>query len=222
MGLAAEKTHTIYNAVDTDFFDPDKPGKRMSIREKFGIPPTSLVAGIAARMNPWKGQYELLGALSRLRDSFPNLHVVILGADVPEMRAEYERRAREGGVADRVHFGGYQKDVRPFLQQFDLFVHPSYGEPFGLSIVEAMAMRRPVIACNTGGVPEIITHRRDGWLVEERSDEAVAAAMSTLLSDPELCRNLGEAARQTVRLRFTPRQQCASAVQRYTSLIAAA
>ena len=101
-------------------------------------------------------------------------------------------------------------------------MHPSYGEPFGLSIVEAMAMRRPVIACGTGGVPEIITHGTDGWLVEERSAEAVAAGITTLLNDAALCRQLGARARETVRNRFTPRQQCAAVVQRYASLIAAA
>jgi glycosyltransferase involved in cell wall biosynthesis len=221
-GLGADKIYTIHNAVDADYFDPEKElQNRASIREQFGIPKIARIAGIAARMNPWKGQYELIGAVSRLRRTFPDLHVIILGANVPEMRADFEKRAREGGIADRVHFGGFQKDVRPFLHEFDLFVHPSYGEPFGLSIVEAMAMRKPVIACNTGGVPEIITHGKDGWLVEERSEEAVAAAMTTLLNDGELGRQLGARARETVRSRFSPRHQCAAVAQRYGRLIAA-
>jgi len=223
MGLRADKIYTIHNAVDADYFDPDKKlDSRPSIREQFGIPKDAALAGIAARMNPWKGHYELIGAVSRLRETYPKLHVMILGSNVPEFRAAFEKTAREGGIADRVHFGGYQNDVRPFLREFDLFVHPSYGEPFGLAIVEAMAMRKPVIACDTGGVPEIITHGRDGWLVEERSTEAVAAAISTLLHDGELCRQLGQRARDTVRDRFTPRQQCAAVTQRYASLIAAA
>jgi glycosyltransferase involved in cell wall biosynthesis len=223
MGLKADKIYTIHNAVDADYFDPDKNlESRPSIREQFGIPKNAPLVGIAARMNPWKGQYELIGAVSRLRETFPNLHVIILGANVPEMRADFEKRAREGGIADRVHFGGYQKDVRPFLHEFDLFVHPSYGEPFGLAIVEAMAMRKPVIACGTGGVPEIITHGRDGWLVQERSEEAVATAIAALLNDGELCRQLGARARETVRDRFTPRQQSAAVAQRYAGLIAAA
>lgn len=221
-GFGAGKIHTIHNAVDADHFDPDRvPDVQPSIRARFGIPANAPLIGIAARMNPWKGQYELIGATALLRERFPDLHVMILGGDVPEMRAEFERRAREGGVADRLRFGGFQDDVRPFLREFDLFVHPSYGEPFGLSIVEAMAMRKPVIACGTGGVPEIITDGQDGLLVEERSAEAVAVAIATLLDDPELGRKLGERARQTVRERFSPRQQCANATQRYASLIAA-
>jgi glycosyltransferase involved in cell wall biosynthesis len=222
MGLDAEKIHTIHNAVDTSYFDPDRTlGSRASIREQFGIPAKALIAGIAARMNPWKGQFELIGAVARLRDVFPDLHVMILGANVPDMRAEYEKKARAGGIAERVHFGGFQQDVRPFLHEFDLFVHPSYGEPFGLSIVEAMAMRKPVIACGTGGVPEIITHGSDGWLVEERSEDAVAAAMTTLLHNAELCRQIGARARETVHDRFTPRHQCAAVTRRYASLVRA-
>jgi glycosyltransferase involved in cell wall biosynthesis len=222
MGLQAEKIYTIHNAVDADHFDPDKQADiQPSIRESFGIPKNARLVGIAARMNPWKGQYELIGAVSQLRERFADLHVMILGANVPEFRAEYERRAREGGIADRIHFGGYQKDVRPFLHEFDLFALPSYGEPFGLAIAEAMSMRRPVIACNTGGVPEIITHGRDGWLVEERSVDAVAAGLAVLLNDGELCRQMGDRARETVRTRFTPQLQSAAVTRRYSSLIAA-
>jgi glycosyltransferase involved in cell wall biosynthesis len=222
-GIGADKIHAIHNAVDADYFDPDKdvPG-RSAIRERFGIPKNAPIAGIAARMIPWKGQYELIGAVSRLREVVPDLHVMILGSNVPEMKADYEKRAREGGIAERVHFGGYQEDVRPYLHEFDLFVHPSYTEPFGLSIVEAMAMRKPVIACNTGGVPEIITHGQDGWLVEERSAEAVATGITKLLGDGELRRQMGARARETVRRRFTPRQQCAAVRERYARLIAAA
>jgi glycosyltransferase involved in cell wall biosynthesis len=221
-GFAADKIFTVHNAVDANYFAPaETPPSVPSIRERFGIPASARVLGIAARMNPWKGQYELIGAASMLRGTFPDLHVIILGSDVPDMRAEFERRAREGGIGDRLHFGGYQQDVRPFLREFDLFVHPSYGEPFGLSIVEAMAMQRPVIACNTGGVPEIITHGVDGWLVEERSTAAVANAISTLLNDGALCRQLGERGRQTVLDRFMPRAQCATVAQRYAQLVAA-
>ena len=222
-GLNSNKIHTVYNAVDADHFDPDmQRDSSPSIRERFGVPRNARLAGIAARMNPWKGQFELIDAVSMLRDRFPDLHLLILGSDVPEMRAQFERKAREGGIADRLHFGGFQQDIRPFLHEFDLFVHPSYGEPFGLSIVEAMAMRKPVIACNTGGPREIITHGEDGMLVEERSAAAVAEAMATLLNDRELCRRMGERARQTVRSRFMPSHQCDAAVSRYGGLVAAA
>jgi glycosyltransferase involved in cell wall biosynthesis len=222
LGLRADKIHTIYNAVDADHFDPrQKIEVQPSIRQQFGIPDKSPLVGIAARMTEWKGQRELIGATSRLREKYPDLHVIILGEDVPEFRADFEQRAREGGIADRVHLGGYQPDVRPFLAEFDIFVHPSYWEPFGLSIVEAMAMEKPVIACNTGGVPEIITHDKDGWLVEPRSVEAVASAMSMLLDSPQMRRQMGQAARETVRARFLPRHQSSRVAQQYARLVSA-
>lgn len=220
LGLDPQRIFTLHNAVDTDFFHPAwKPAVPASIRSRFGMPADARVAGIVARLNPWKGHYELIGALSLLRDAIPDLHVLIVGADVPEMRRELEQRARQGGVAQRVHFAGFHGDVRPILQELDLFVHPSYGEPFGLSIVEAMAMEKPVIACGTGGVPEIITHGQDGWLVEERSSQAVADAISTLLADPGLCRQLGSRARASACRRFTPRHQSAVVTQFYGRLI---
>jgi glycosyltransferase involved in cell wall biosynthesis len=220
MGLEPEKILTVHNAVDVEHFDPDKEfGSHLPVRRQFNIPENAPLVGIAARLIKWKGQRELIAAASQLQGIHPDLHVMILGADVPDYRADLERMAREGGIAGRVHFGGYQKDVRPFLREFDVFVHPSYCEPFGLAIVEAMAMRRPVIACNTGGVPEIITHGKDGWLVEPQSSEQVAEALTALLQDPGLRRRIGEAARETVRARFLPRHQCARAVQHYAKLL---
>lgn len=221
MGLKHDKIYTIHNSVDSDHFDPGQDSTEYgSMRQQFGIPDNAPLIGIAARMNAWKGQRELIGAVSLLKDTYPDLHVIILGSNVPEFRADYEARAREGGVADRVHYGGYQADVRPFLRELDVFVHPSYGEPFGLAVGEAMAMQKPVIACDDGGVPEIITHGEDGWLVKPRSEAAVAAALTNLLSNPELRRKIGERARKTVRARFSPRLQCANATQRYASLMA--
>lgn len=125
------------------------------------------------------------------------------------------RREREKGIADRLHFGGFQKDVRPFLNAFDLFAHPSYAEPFGLSIAEAMAMQSWFIACATGGVPEIITHGVDGMLVEERSAEAVAREITVLMSSAELRKQMGERARRTIRRRFSPLQQSCEAAMHY-------
>ena len=219
-GIDGGKIRTLHNAVDVAHFDPDLPSDGTgSLRREFGIPDGAPLIGIAARMNPWKGQIELLRAMTALRDSFPDLRLIIVGTDVPDMRVRFEQLARDGGIGDRVHFAGFRNDVRPFLRELDLFVHPSHREPFGLAIAEAMAMRKPVVACGTGGVPEIITHGVDGWLVEEKSPESVATAIARLLRDPELRRSIGARARETIRNRFTPRHQCAVAAQLYRELL---
>lgn len=223
LGLGVQKIRTVYNAVNADYFDPALGARyRGPIRQQYGIPEGAPLVGIAARMTYWKGQRELLGAIAHLRGLHPDLHVLILGADEPAYRSVLEGMARDGGIAERVHFGGFHEDLRSFFHEIDIFVHPSYWEPFGLAIVEAMAMGKPVIACNAGGVPEIVTHGTDGWLVEPRSTEAVAVAMSALLKDAERRRRMGVAARATVRARFMPHHQCAHVVQQYAKLLAAA
>jgi len=92
------------------------------------------------------------------------------------------------------------------------FIHPSHEEPFGLSIVEAMAMAMPVVACDSGGVPEIVTDGRDGLLVPPRSASALSQAMARLRTVPDKGATLGRAARSTVCARFTPAQAVDAAV----------
>ena len=104
------------------------------------------------------------------------------------------------------------------LAAMDVFALPSYEEPFGLAITEAMAMELPVIACSSGGVAEIITHGVDGWLVEPRSASAIATALAALADDNDLRRKIGTAARKTVTARFTPRAQADLASSLYARL----
>jgi glycosyltransferase involved in cell wall biosynthesis len=101
LGLSQDKVLTVHNAVDADYFDPDSGhSPARSIREQFGIPSTVPLVGIAARMTDWKGHREMIGAVASLRGTHPDLHVLILGTDVPEFREDYLKRAREGGIAD--------------------------------------------------------------------------------------------------------------------------
>jgi len=79
-----------------------------------------------------------------------------------------------------------------------MFALPSYAEPFGLAITEAMAMEVPVIACNSGGVPDIIDHRRTGFLVEPRSSAGLVEAVDFLIQHPEEARQMGRAGRMRI------------------------
>jgi len=89
------------------------------------------------------------------------------------------------------------------MAALDIFILPSFGETFGLVLIEAMAMEKPVIATDAGGVPEIITDGRTGILIEPRSVPAVGAAIEKLLDDETLCRSLGAAARADALQRFS-------------------
>ena len=86
----------------------------------------------------------------------------------------------------------------------DIYAMPSFEEPFGLVYAEAMAMKLPVVALNSGGVPELIEHGVTGLLSEPGDRAALAANLLALLRDPDRCSRMGEAGRATIENRFTP------------------
>ena len=218
MGLPPEKIAVVHNATDPDHFDPSQIGTdtRMNIRQRLGIPVDAPVAGIVARVNPWKGQRELIEAVAALSRHYPDLYLLIIGSG--EEEAPLRELVAERGLSERVLFVGQQADVRPYLSALDLFSLPSYEEPFGLAITEAMAMALPVIACHSGGVPEIITHGQDGWLVAPRSVGALRDAIHHLIADPERRQMIGLAARRRVQDSFLPSRQADRVSAIYASL----
>ncbi len=179
-GHAAEKTHAVLNAIDLARWDFRIDGA--PIRRELGIPPEAPVVACVGRLFQWKGQGELVRALARLRRDLPHLRLLIVGEDDwmahpggvshgQELRA----LAGELGVADRVLFTGKRKDVPALLAASDVLALPSLGEPFGLVYVEAMAMKRPVIALESGGAPEVVEHGKSGLLSAPGDSEGLAA-----------------------------------------------
>ena len=207
LGLPPEKIAVVHNATDPKHFDPSRTdfAAGAEVRRQLGIPADAPLIGIVARLNPWKGQRELLEAVAALGGGHADLHLLILGCG--EEEAALRRRTAELGLTDRVRFLGWQADVRPYLGALDLFCLPSHEEPFGLAITEAMAMALPVVACHSGGVPEIITHGEDGWLVTPRAVDELRAALHFLLNHPHRRATLGQSARRRIQECFTPAQQ---------------
>lgn len=205
-GLPADNISVVHNATDPSHFDPAKMGDaRALIRARLGIPVKAPVIGIVARLNPWKGQRELIEAVASLTPSHPDLHLLVLGSG--EDKEQLLRNAGKLGFDKRILFLGWQDDVRPYLSAMDLFCLPSHAEPFGLAITEAMSMALPVVACHSGGVPEIITHGEHGWLVAPRSVDELQGAIQHLLAHPDCRRKLGQKARRRILEFFTPAQQ---------------
>lgn len=156
------------------------------------------------RLAPVKGQRELIEALALLgrRDAV----VVLAGRDLETDGAferDLEARADELGVRDRVVFAGYRDDVPALLAAADVFVLPSQIEGLPLTVLEAMAAARPVVATPVGGTPEAVVDGETGELVPPGDVEALARALDGLLSDPDRARRLGESGRRRVEERFS-------------------
>lgn len=146
-----------------------------------------------ARLNLTKGHEELIRAVAILRDRGMGAHLIIAGEDDAGgsgYRKTIEALIRQFQLERHVTLLGAvsEQRVRDELQAAHLFVLASRAEPLGVSIMEAMAMRVPVIATNAGGVPELVTDGHDGLLVEPRNPQLLADAIFNLAHDPQRCR----------------------------------
>jgi len=168
------------------------------------VPGDFPLVGLFGRITRWKGQDVLIKALADL----PRVHGLIVGealftAEDRIFREEISKLATDLGVADRIHFVGFCRDIVPLLFRVDLVVHCSTSpEPFGRVIVEAMLAGRPVVAAKGGGPLEIVKDHETGLLVEPSNSHALARAIHELLENPELAATLGESAKRDAEKRF--------------------
>ena len=122
--------------------------------------------------------------------------------DGPE-HSNLENLAAELDLGHRVHFLGYRSDIDTILQCMDIFALPSFGEGFGLVLLEAMACSKPVVATDVMSIPEIVQPGKTGFLVPAQDVSALAEALDTLIANPELWDQFGKAGFQRVKREFT-------------------
>jgi glycosyltransferase involved in cell wall biosynthesis len=154
-----------------------------------------------ARLEPEKGHQFLLDAMPIILRGAPDTWLAIVGegSSLAALRAQ----ASSLGVAERVVFTGRREDVSALTADLTVAVLPSVREAQGISILEAMARRVPVVASAVGGIPEVVTSGVDGLLVPPADPPALAVAVLRLLRDEALRRRIGEAGYATVRDRFS-------------------
>ena len=148
-------------------------------------------------LRPEKDLVSLVRAMALLAPRHPALHLLLVGRGPCD--EALAAAARELGIADRVHFAGYQPAVPNPHQYLDISVLCSLHEGFPNAIIEAMAAARPVVATNVGGIPDAVAHGETGLLVEPSDPAALAAAIGRLVEDPGLRARLGEAGRERAR-----------------------
>jgi glycosyltransferase involved in cell wall biosynthesis len=197
-GRSGAAVSLIYNGVDLERYDHQEPC--CTLREEFAMEPDSPIVGVVGRLELEKGHPTLLEAWPLVLDRVPKAYLLIVG-EGSRLDALHQI-AREQDIERHVIFTGRRDDIPAVTAAFDVAVLPSYREAQGLTILEAMALSRPVVASNVGGIPEMIEDGRNGLLVPPHDPPALANAIVRLLTNHPLADMIGRAGHDTVHDRF--------------------
>ena len=217
-GIAAGKVFSIPTGVDLEVFNPDVV-KAVS-REELGISPDAVIVGTIAILRRKKGHHTLLDAIPSVLKEFPDTVFLFVG-DGPQ-KENIEKKISEFGIAENVKLLGLRKDIPEILKTTDLFVLPTLQEALGTSFLEAMAMKKPVIGTNVGGVPEVVNNGIAGLLVEPEKPVVLAEAVIALLKDKEKMRRMGEEGRRIVEKKYSVDVMAKRLYEFYSSLLVVA
>ena len=224
-GEDANKGIVIHNGIDPGRF---KQGAKACEDDETGpFGQGRPVVGLIARLDWWKGHEFFIEALGILKDQGIECQGVIVGglAELHYARSKsyfegLKDQVRQLGLERNVAFLGHQEDVARWLARFDVVVHASSTpEPFGLTIIEALATSRPVVATAAGGVLDIIEDGVNGLLVPCRNGSAMARAIRYLLAHPVQARMMARQGRARVERFFTSSHQVAKLEGLYQQLL---
>jgi glycosyltransferase involved in cell wall biosynthesis len=194
--IPADRTRVVYLGAPVDEFGrPRTVEEIQAARVALGVPDGAFSVGTVTRLMPSKGNQFLIEAVPQVLAAEPAARFYVVGEG--ELQAELEAQARALGIADRVTFVGFMRDVSVAYAAFDLVVFPSLWEGTPLTAFEALAMGRPVVATDCDGLLDILTPDVDARIVPRRDAGALAAGIVDLIRDPGTRDELGRRARET-------------------------
>lgn len=217
-GLEPARLSVVHSGVDLSRFE-GVLDRGADYRKEFGLPAGAPVIGNVAHCAPHKAQADLVAAAPAVLARCPEARILIVGDG--ELRPALQAQARQLGVGERVLFPGFRTDVPALLRWFDVFCLPSRQEGLGTSVLDALALRRPVVATTAGGIPEMIESGRHGLLVPPGDPPALAQALVWMLEHPQEAASLGAAGRQRVEAEFTAERTAQATLEEYRRVLAA-
>lgn len=226
-GASGPPIRVAHNAVDLRAFDPAAI-TRAEARARLGLPSADYVLGVVAQITPWKGQDDAIRACALVRRAYPGTRLLLVGSakfaarearhDNAGYLSDLRALAFELGLGSSVTFLGEREDVPALLRAMDVVLVPSWEEPFGRVVIEAMAMGTPVIATEVGGPAEVIEDGRNGVLLPPRSPERWANAILSLAGDPDLRTRLAHRGRLRSAA-FSPMSHARTVVSAYEEVV---
>jgi L-malate glycosyltransferase len=224
------RVEVVHNAVDLQRWDPariDRERARAALGEAGA---RGVLLGVVAQLSPWKGQDTAIEALRLLSAEGIDAHLLLIGSakfvaratrfDNEAYVARLHRLIADSGLEGRVSWLGEREDVPELVRALDVLLLPSWEEPFGRALIEAMALGVPVVSTNVGGPPEIVEDGREGFLVPPRDPAAWAASIRRVAESATLASEMGEAGRLRVKQSFTVEHQTAAMLAVYRGALA--
>lgn len=209
----------IYNGVDLQEYSMDKI--RADLKDELKISTDTPVITTAGMLVPMKGFGYFIEAASKLVKAYPDLKFIIAGEPVKQFKNyEYQLKSLVDSLhlTGKVLFIGLRRDFSAVLAITDIFVLPTLKEAFGRVLIEAMAMGKPLVATNVGGIPEVVVDGSTGILVPPRDPEAIAGALEVLIKDQEKSREMGITARKRVQDLFNIDENVRNIIKLYNTL----
>jgi len=214
-GISSDKIKIIHNGINIDTI---KSEDRISnVRSELGISEEKVVIGTVARLVKIKGLSYFVQAAKLILERKKDVTFLVAG-DGPlfhDLVSESEKL----GISSSMKFLGFRADIYDIINTFDIFVLPSLHEGIPMVLLEAMALRKPIVATNVGGIPEIIEDAKNGLLVPSGKPELLASACLRLIKDSELRKQIGYNAFEVVRTKFSSKRMLCEVLELYKQCI---
>ncbi len=220
LNVAAEKISVIYDGLELDGLNPAISGA--PFREQHNISDNDFAVGLVGLLIPWKGQEIFIDAAKALKDTAPNLKMLIIGGtpdDCTPYEAMLKKRVIDEGLDDCIIFTGHVSDMPMVYSGLDIVVSASTApEPLGTVVIESMAMGRPLIGPDHGGAAEMIRHGETGLLFKAGSATDLANKIRSVYENKKVAKTLGDTARTHAMGTFAVKQHVKSICDVYEKM----
>lgn len=213
--ITPEKLITIHNAINTANLKVTRSA--IEVREELGVGKDHPLIGSVGRMVPIKGYDIFLKAAKVILEVKPEVKFILAG-DGP-LRSELEKMAEGMGLENAVKFPGFRDNILEIINCFDIFMISSYHEGIPIALLEAMALKKAIVATKVGGIKEIIKHNMSGFLVESGDAKGLASSCMKFLNNAETRKKIEIEARKRIKEEFSVEIQKERLLKLYNEVI---